>query len=59
VLYEKFGLIRVLLTTRSKLLRHHPGQTAFPGGRVDESDHDMFETAVGLTRTRLLPSPPL
>ncbi|KAI9573995.1 hypothetical protein HD554DRAFT_2012754, partial [Boletus coccyginus] len=30
LLYEKEGEPRVLLTTRSKLLRTHPGQTALP-----------------------------
>jgi peroxisomal coenzyme A diphosphatase NUDT7 len=38
----------VLLTTRSKQLRTHPGQTAFPGGRVDETDKDYIETAVSI-----------
>ncbi|KAJ3793074.1 hypothetical protein GGU11DRAFT_853697 [Lentinula aff. detonsa] len=32
--------LRVLLTTRSKSLRSHPGQTALPGGRVDEEDRE-------------------
>ncbi|KAJ4480131.1 hypothetical protein J3R30DRAFT_3701489 [Lentinula aciculospora] len=32
--------IRVLLTTRSKSLRSHPGQTALPGGRIDDDDRE-------------------
>ncbi|KAJ3813962.1 hypothetical protein F5876DRAFT_73357 [Lentinula aff. lateritia] len=32
--------IQVLLTTRSKSLRSHPGQTALPGGRIDEEDRE-------------------
>jgi len=36
----------VLLTTRSKELRSHPGQTALPGGKVDKSDAGVVETAV-------------
>jgi len=45
LLYERAGRIHVLLTTRSKELRSHPGQTALPGGKVDEEDGDVIETA--------------
>ncbi|EMD33469.1 hypothetical protein CERSUDRAFT_118052 [Gelatoporia subvermispora B] len=45
VLYENAGELRVLLTTRSKLLRAHPGQTALPGGKVDVTDEDVVHTA--------------
>ncbi|KAF9059556.1 NUDIX hydrolase domain-like protein [Rhodocollybia butyracea] len=45
LLYSHAGVLRVLLSTRSKLLRSHPGQTALPGGRVDEGDKDAIETA--------------
>ncbi|KAI0704969.1 NUDIX hydrolase domain-like protein [Cytidiella melzeri] len=46
LLYEKPGYgLRVLLTTRAKTLRTHPGQTALPGGRMDESDASIVETA--------------
>ncbi|KAF8072179.1 NUDIX hydrolase domain-like protein [Lyophyllum atratum] len=45
LLYEQAGALRVLLTTRSKTLRTHPGQTALPGGRVDATDEDFIETA--------------
>ncbi|TFK40219.1 NUDIX hydrolase domain-like protein [Crucibulum laeve] len=45
LLYEESGIIRVLLTTRSKALRTHAGQTALPGGKVDDSDKDLFATA--------------
>lgn len=40
------GGLRVLLTTRSKELRSHPGQTALPGGKVDKTDNGVVETAV-------------
>ncbi|KAJ7668036.1 NUDIX hydrolase domain-like protein, partial [Mycena rosella] len=45
LLYEEVGELRVLLTTRSKALRTHAGQTALPGGRADESDADLVQTA--------------
>ncbi|KAJ7099973.1 NUDIX hydrolase domain-like protein [Mycena belliarum] len=45
LLYEEVGELRVLLTTRSKTLRTHAGQTAFPGGRADEADSDLVQTA--------------
>lgn len=51
VLYERpggRGRLRVLLTTRSKELRSHPGQTALPGGKVDKTDAGVVETAVSI-----------
>ena len=52
VLYERPGSrggLRVLLTTRSKELRSHPGQTALPGGKVDKTDAGVVETAVSIS----------
>ncbi|GMK54366.1 hypothetical protein CspeluHIS016_0109520 [Cutaneotrichosporon spelunceum] len=37
--------LRVLLTTRAKHLRRNPGQTALPGGKVDEGDPSPVFTA--------------
>ena len=37
---------RVLLTKRSSALKHHPGQIAFPGGKVDPGDADVIAAAV-------------
>ncbi|KAF5392384.1 hypothetical protein D9757_001563 [Collybiopsis confluens] len=46
LLYSQAGILRVLLTTRSKNLRSHPGETALPGGRVDEGEEkDTVSTA--------------
>ncbi|KZT06133.1 uncharacterized protein LAESUDRAFT_759659 [Laetiporus sulphureus 93-53] len=45
LLYEKANELRVLLTTRSKSLRAHPGETALPGGKVDEEDANIIATA--------------
>ncbi|KAF8150735.1 hypothetical protein B0H34DRAFT_730011 [Crassisporium funariophilum] len=45
LLYEQDGDLRALLTTRSKQLRTHPGQTALPGGKKDQTDTDLIMTA--------------
>lgn len=36
----------VLLLARAATLRSHPGQIAFPGGRVDEGDGGAVATAL-------------
>ncbi|MDJ1009473.1 MAG: CoA pyrophosphatase [Paracoccaceae bacterium] len=36
----------VLLTKRSSALKHHPGQVAFPGGKVDEGDAGLVDAAL-------------
>lgn len=35
-----------LLTKRSETVEHHKGQVSFPGGRFDESDQNLLETAL-------------
>ncbi|OIQ33157.1 MAG: coenzyme A pyrophosphatase [Alphaproteobacteria bacterium MedPE-SWcel] len=61
---ETFGpLPEVLLTKRSSALKHHPGQIAFPGGKVDPTDETASaaalreaweEVGLPLDRTRIL-----
>jgi len=36
----------LLLIERSSLLRQHPGQIAFPGGKPDPEDRDLLDTAL-------------
>lgn len=36
----------VILTMRSSALKHHPGQIAFPGGKQDDGDSTLIETAL-------------
>ena len=38
--------VEVVLTRRSSRLKHHPGQIAFPGGKVDETDADVQAAAL-------------
>ena len=52
---------RVILTKRAATLRHHPGQIAFPGGKVDPDDDGPVGAAlreaseeVGLAELRVL-----
>jgi len=37
---------QVILTKRSARLKHHPGQVAFPGGRIDDTDADAVAAAL-------------
>ena len=47
----------LILTKRSSALKHHPGQIAFPGGKQDETDKDLTETALREAREEIgLPS---
>ena len=36
----------IILTKRTAGLKHHPGQVAFPGGKVDEVDADVVSAAL-------------
>ncbi|MEP5153146.1 CoA pyrophosphatase [Planktotalea sp.] len=45
-LIKEKGAWHVILTMRSSALKHHPGQIAFPGGKQDDSDADLFQTAL-------------
>lgn len=43
---ERSGHLTLLLTKRSARLRYHPGQIAFPGGKVEPSDRDTLSAAL-------------
>ncbi len=36
---------RLILTKRASHLKHHPGQIAFPGGKVEDEDEDVIAAA--------------
>ncbi len=40
------GHARLILTKRASALKHHPGQIAFPGGKVDAQDENDQATAL-------------
>ena len=46
VLREEKGRAQVLMTRRSGVVRHHPHQICFPGGRRDPGDNSLWQTAV-------------
>ncbi len=53
--------LEVILTRRAAHLRNHPGQVAFPGGKVEESDAGLWAAAmreaneeIGLSRAQKL-----
>lgn len=45
-LVEHAGGPQVLLTRRTEALRHHAGQVAFPGGRIEPDDTDPVAAAL-------------
>jgi 8-oxo-dGTP pyrophosphatase MutT (NUDIX family) len=38
--------LRLILTKRAAHLKHHPGQVAFPGGKVDDGDANTIDAAL-------------
>lgn len=55
---DRHGELRVVLTKRRSNLRRHAGEVSFPGGRQDEQDSNLQDTAlreaeeeIGLART--------
>ena len=45
-LVQRADGLSLLLTQRTKTLSSHPGQVAFPGGKVDEGETDPVATAL-------------
>jgi 8-oxo-dGTP pyrophosphatase MutT (NUDIX family) len=45
-LYIDDGELHAVFTKRRDDLRRHPGEISFPGGRADEGEHDLRQTAL-------------
>ncbi len=56
-LVERGPRLNVILTRRAALLKHHPGQVAFPGGKQDATDPDPRATALREAREEIGLSP--
>ena len=53
LLYPKDGEYCVLLNKRSNSVEDHKGEISFPGGREDESDQTLLETALRETQEEM------
>ena len=51
--------INVILTKRASHLKHHPGQVAFPGGKVEDHDNGIWGAALRETQEEIGLSPDL
>ena len=45
-LYADGGRLHAVLTRRREDLRRHPGEISFPGGRYEDTDADLLQTAL-------------
>lgn len=52
-LYEHDGELFVVLTRRPWHMRSHSGEVSFPGGRRDDGDRDLWETALREAREEI------
>lgn len=53
ILREINNVAHIIFVLRSQNLKEHPGQIAFPGGRVEDSDHDLIHTAIRETKEEI------
>ena len=52
-LTEQANQLSLVLTKRSSHLKHHPGQISFPGGKVENNDKNLIETALRETQEEI------
>ncbi|MDN3698253.1 MULTISPECIES: CoA pyrophosphatase [Vibrio] len=43
---ERENQLNIVLTKRAQHLKHHPGQISFPGGKHEQYDNSLLDTAV-------------
>jgi len=53
LIYLKDGLYCILLNKRTDLVEHHKGEMSFPGGRKDEEDRTLLDTALRETHEEM------
>ena len=53
LLYPKEGDYCVLLNKRTQLVEHHKGEISFPGGRKDDEDATLVDTALRETHEEM------
>lgn len=52
-IFEREDELELILTKRSPRLQHHPGQIAFPGGKQENDDPDIVQTALREAREEI------
>ena len=50
---ERGGRLELILTRRAALLKHHPGQVAFPGGKQEATDATQLDAALREAREEI------
>ncbi len=53
LLYPENGSYKIVLIERTKNGGHHSGQIAFPGGRMEDTDPSLWDTAVRESREEI------
>lgn len=52
-LFESGGAVQLLLTKRTEKVEYHKGQISFPGGRQEDGDADLLDTALRETHEEI------
>lgn len=52
-IYSEEDQLKLILTKRTETLKHHKGEISCPGGRKEESDKDLIETALRETEEEI------
>ena len=52
-LVERHNGLHIILTKRAQHLRHHPGQISFPGGKYEQKDASLIQTALRETQEEI------